>query len=146
MIGQVSSSQNSLVKKLPENILRAVLENLVKNSIEAIEENSQTEGELTLELKKSKSGLEWILALHDSGVGFPLEFLQKPIQSFATSKAQGSGLGLATAQKMLGAYNVQLKILSPNAPYSTSLFLIGNLIEATNEKPETLIVKSDAIS
>ncbi len=103
--------------KVPDNILRAALINFIKNSREAL--HGVKEPKIFVGLRGDEKS--WELLILDNGCGFPDEFLRGPIESFKTTKREGSGLGLVTAQKMLGAFFVDLQIFRADPPYSAGL-------------------------
>lgn len=105
--------------RVPENILRAALINFIKNSREALRSTPENERQILLRTRGHEH--DWELEILDTGCGFPEAFLHGPIRSFYTTKVDGSGLGLVTAQKMLSAYSVELEILDPIPPYRAAL-------------------------
>ena len=68
--------------------------NLMKNAIQAMPEG----GLLTIALRRSGGSAR--LSVRDSGVGIPPEDLHHIFEPFWTSKAQGTGLGLALCRKV----------------------------------------------
>lgn len=87
--------------------------NLVKNAAEALQ-NQDSEGEITLStayrtgisiqspLSGERVNLPIELCVKDNGPGVPLELLPDLFDPFVTTKAQGSGLGLALVAKIIG--------------------------------------------
>jgi two-component system nitrogen regulation sensor histidine kinase GlnL len=90
-----------------------VLLNLVKNAAEAIGETA-IDGEITLTtafrpgIRMQLAGAEGRIALpleigiRDNGPGVPSDLLPHLFDPFVTTKAQGSGLGLALVAKVIG--------------------------------------------
>jgi two-component system nitrogen regulation sensor histidine kinase GlnL len=90
-----------------------VLLNLVKNAAEAIGETA-IDGEITLTtayrpgIRMQLAGSSGRIALpleigvRDNGPGVPSDLLQHLFDPFVTTKAQGSGLGLALVAKVIG--------------------------------------------
>src|SRR5262249_7678484 len=77
---------------LDEGLLRQVLDNLIRNAVEAINGNGSIRVETDV--------LDRFLAIRvaDDGPGIPPEVREKLFEPFFTTKAHGTGLGLATSQ------------------------------------------------
>ncbi len=80
--------------------LRQLLHNLIKNSLEAISGETKPHIEVsTRELVDG--GRTWVeLAVADNGPGLPEDFGERWYEPYTTSKAKGTGLGLAVAKKI----------------------------------------------
>lgn len=90
-----------------------VLLNLVKNAAEAIGEQA-IDGEITLTTayrpgirmqvpgSHDRIALPLEIGVRDNGPGVPSDLLQHLFDPFVTTKAQGSGLGLALVAKVIG--------------------------------------------
>ena len=90
-----------------------VLLNLVKNAAEAIGEQA-IDGEITLTTayrpgirmqvpgSHDRIALPLEIGVRDTGPGVPSDLLQHLFDPFVTTKAQGSGLGLALVAKVIG--------------------------------------------
>jgi two-component system sensor histidine kinase HydH len=76
-----------------DRIIQLLL-NLLKNGLQAMPDG----GELRVELKDAKSSA--IIKICDSGIGIPSESIPHIFDPFWTSKARGTGLGLALCQKV----------------------------------------------
>jgi len=76
--------------------LQQVFINLIKNSIQAMPDG----GEVNIEVDSSQ-GEQVIIRLTDTGPGFPGDVMSKIFQPYFTTKADGSGLGLALAYKTI---------------------------------------------
>ncbi len=77
--------------------LKIVFTNLVKNAIEAIADR----GSVTVRLELSPEGREARIKVTDTGSGVPAAMRHRVFQPFATTKAQGTGLGLALAHRFV---------------------------------------------
>jgi signal transduction histidine kinase len=72
--------------------------NLVKNSIEAMEEG----GNLTV---KSQVNLDLVeITVTDDGTGIPEEDQEKIFSPFFTTKKQGTGLGLSISKRIINEH------------------------------------------
>ena len=80
------------------DLMSWVLENLVKNSIDAI----RGKGEITIELSWDKTALIYI---RDSGSGIPKKLQGKVFEAGVTTKKRGWGLGLALATRIITQYH-----------------------------------------
>ena len=87
---------------LDEGLLRQVLENLVRNGVEAI----QGPGVVRIESEVIDRFL--VIRVRDTGSGIPPDALSKLFQPFFTTKPHGTGLGLATSQQIVFEHNGHL--------------------------------------
>lgn len=97
---------------LSPNILKAVLVNLIKNAAESLAQTQNNK--IWIFLKSSDEAGKVHLQILDQGVGFPDSILKNGFKRFFTTKPQGSGLGLSTAESMLLAFGIRLRVLSPS--------------------------------
>ena len=92
-----------------EQINRAMF-NLIKNSIESINEkrlkNVEFEGIINIELIKGKAYIEVII--EDNGIGFKSYNNKDLIKPYYTTKKNGSGLGLSIVNKIVSDHNGSL--------------------------------------
>jgi nitrogen fixation/metabolism regulation signal transduction histidine kinase len=77
--------------------LNRVFINLIKNSIQAIPENTTPKIEIGLDVKKDKV----IMQFKDNGKGIPPEVRDKLFQPNFTTKSSGMGMGLAIVQNVV---------------------------------------------
>ena len=78
-----------------EELLELALNNVISNAAEAM----PTGGILELTLIPQSDGL--LLSIRDTGPGIPTEIIQNVFEPFFTSKARGSGFGLALARRII---------------------------------------------
>jgi signal transduction histidine kinase len=83
-------------------LLRQALLNLARNAAEAARENPAG-GRVVLrgDLEKSGPLQGQRISIADNGSGIPAESLSKIFMPFYTTKANGTGLGLAVVQKII---------------------------------------------
>lgn len=74
--------------------LRRILLNLIRNAIEAMN------GAGEIEITAQSAGTRALLAIVDQGPGVPAELGEKIFAPFFTTRAQGSGLGLALVRQL----------------------------------------------
>ena len=90
--------------------------NLIKNSIESIQEKSQKNGEFTkiIDIEIINKN-DYITAnITDNGTGFPKENIKNIIKPYFTTKPAGSGLGLSIVNKIINDHNGSVKFNSNN--------------------------------
>ncbi|MCP4566555.1 MAG: PAS domain S-box protein [FCB group bacterium] len=75
--------------------LQQVFINLIKNSMQAMHDG----GRVIIAIAADNNG--WRISVTDNGPGFPDDVLSKIFQPYFTTKADGSGLGLALAYKTI---------------------------------------------
>jgi signal transduction histidine kinase len=86
--------------------MERIFRNLVKNAVEAIE----AEGRLRVGFHRTEEGLE--VQIEDTGCGMDEETLRKAFQPGFTTKAAGSGLGLALVRRSLSHYGGTIRVES----------------------------------
>jgi two-component system sensor kinase FixL len=92
---QLSTDRDSILVEADRNKLKQVFLNLAKNGIEAMGAG----GHLTIRSRLSEGDVE--IAFSDDGPGIPKHLQEKIFTPFFTTKAQGSGLGLAVSKKII---------------------------------------------
>ena len=90
--------------------LQQVLMNLMLNGIEAMRD---APGELTIRSQRTDNRL-LLISVSDTGVGIPSEKVDVIFNAFYTTKAQGTGMGLAISRSIVEAHGGRLRV-SPNA-------------------------------
>ena len=84
-----------------------VIFNLVKNSIESIQEKSLKtkvfDKIINIEIKTISDYI--IIEIIDNGLGFPIEETKKLIKPYYTTKQKGTGLGLSIVNKIISDHN-----------------------------------------
>ena len=125
---------------VPPNILKAALMNLFKNAREAISASSLLRRieVRVLEVKDQ----QWCVQVMDSGEGFSADIQENGIESFKSTKPEGSGLGLVTTDKMLEAYGARMEFSDGKAPYRTCVSLLGPLL-SIQSFPSTIELAAD---
>jgi signal transduction histidine kinase len=88
------SKENCLSQADPDMLSQALL-NVIKNACEACD----NEGHVSV--KTSISHYNWITQIADTGKGMDQETQKKALEPFYTTKAQGTGLGLAYAARVI---------------------------------------------
>lgn len=93
----------SLLLRADERMLRQALLNLVRNAVEAIpEDQNDRRVEVTASRERLRDGKSQVLVeVKDTGEGIPPADLQRIFIPFFTTKAEGHGVGLALAHRVV---------------------------------------------
>ncbi len=78
--------------KVPELILRQALENLLKNSRDALAD--RPDPKIRLKVEQDYEEKEWVFRVEDNGPGFSKEERDRAFEAFFTTKKMGLGNGL----------------------------------------------------
>ena len=84
------------------NRLSQVLINIIKNSIESI----NNDGKITINSKLKNN--KYYLTINDNGCGMDSEVLEKIKEPFFTTKKRGSGLGVSLIYEIIEAHNAKI--------------------------------------
>lgn len=90
--------------------LQQVLVILLKNAIEAVEEDRRIEISASLRNHRGESKL--MITIRDHGAGIAGKNLQNVFQPFFTTKKKGTGLGLSIAKKIMDAHEGDIELSS----------------------------------
>ena len=106
-------NEKSLIILCDNEQISRVFFNLIKNSIESIEEKSIKSGNfdkiIDIEIKKRNDYIT--INLSDNGAGFANKNVKDLIKPYFTTKQKGSGLGLSIVNKIINDHNGTLKFL-----------------------------------
>ncbi|HTZ17706.1 MAG TPA: ATP-binding protein [Dissulfurispiraceae bacterium] len=108
--------------------LKQVLVNLIRNSIDAVDEGG------FVEIEAEQAGNKIIIIVRDDGCGMDEETKSRAFSSFFTGKAKGTGLGLAIVEKLTNALNGTIEIES--APASGTIVRLTLPSKLHEEKDE----------
>ena len=106
-----------------EGLLRQALLNLVRNAAEACA-SAAAGGQVLLrgELVRAEDGGSQRIRILDNGPGIENDALSKLFRPFYTTKADGTGLGLAVVQKIIVQHGGQVE--ARNRPESGAVFMV----------------------
>jgi len=99
-----------------EEKLQQVFMNLLRNSLEAIDNNGR------VDIILSQEEGEAMIRFRDSGDGIPEEKIEQLFIPFFTTKSEGTGLGLSICQSIIKAYDGDIKVR--NIPMQGAEFLV----------------------
>jgi two-component system sensor kinase FixL len=88
-------------------MLKIVFQNLLVNSAHAM----QGQGKIDVTIATADSTCE--VAFTDTGPGIPADIRDKIFTAFFTTKSRGSGLGLATAKRLIEAHQGEIHVECP---------------------------------
>jgi signal transduction histidine kinase len=108
--------------------LQQVLMNLMLNGMEAMSERG---GELKVSTRRE--GDEVIVSVSDTGVGIPAGKMEEIFKAFVTTKAGGTGMGLAISSTIIESHGGRLWATANPAPGATFHFTLPTQLEATSE-------------
>lgn len=88
------------------DLLKQAFLNLVRNGMEAMSEGGP------LEIEVEQMPVEIVVRIRDHGMGIPIESRSKIFQLYFTTKAQGSGIGLAVTYRVVQLHNGSIQFES----------------------------------
>ncbi|MEZ7848591.1 MAG: ATP-binding protein [Polaromonas sp.] len=91
--------------------LRQVMHNLLQNAQDAQEaQPAARPAQITLMIKYSSASQRVRLLVRDHGAGFPEHILKRAFEPYVTTKAKGTGLGLAVVKKIADEHGARIDI------------------------------------
>jgi nitrogen fixation/metabolism regulation signal transduction histidine kinase len=110
--------------------LRQLLHNLLKNSLEAIGDTRKPHIEVSTREVRDE-GRPWVeLSIADNGPGLPDGFDERWFEPYTTSKARGTGLGLAVAKKIAEEHGGSIR--AENRPAGGAAFTLRLPCDSAN--------------
>lgn len=92
--------------------LRQVIHNLTQNALDAVE--VQTDGQVTLQTEAARNEDRQIRAVRlkvlDNGPGFADKVMKRAFEPYVTTKAKGTGLGLAVVRKIADEHAARIRL------------------------------------
>lgn len=91
--------------------LRQVIHNLLQNAQDAQQQADRPTSEPVLIQTQWRPAARRVrLTVSDAGAGFPEHILQRAFEPYVTTKARGTGLGLAVVKKIADEHNARITI------------------------------------
>jgi two-component system, NtrC family, nitrogen regulation sensor histidine kinase NtrY len=103
-----------------QNLISQVLINLLKNALEANENNSK--GKINI-IASENSGSHPEICVIDNGPGISEENLDEIFVPFFTTRQNGSGIGLSVSRQIMRAHGGNLKVRS--LPFNETVFCLS---------------------
>jgi len=110
---------------LDPGLMRRVISNLVLNAAQAMPKG----GEVTISASRTNQSV--LLSVQDTGVGITQEDMSNLFRPFFTRKAQGQGLGLAVAKRIVEAHGGRIDVNSQVGEGSTFTITLPQEAEST---------------
>ena len=106
--------KNKILLKFDSEQISRVIFNLVKNSIESIQEKSLKNIEFTkiIDIEIINKSDYIAINITDNGTGFSIKNIKNIIKPYFTTKPKGSGLGLSIVNKIINDHNGSIKFSS----------------------------------
>jgi len=116
--------------------LRQVVHNLVQNALDAVPEQTARVELVTQAVRGAEGDPQWVrLVVSDNGPGFAEHVLKRAFEPYVTTKAKGTGLGLAVVKKIADEHRARLKLSNlPTAGAQVSLSF--SLLVKPTEQPQ----------
>jgi nitrogen fixation/metabolism regulation signal transduction histidine kinase len=94
-----------------------VIHNLVQNALDAVADRPDGQVELMTSAARGEQGdLRAVrLTIIDNGPGFPDKVLKRAFEPYVTTKAKGTGLGLAVVKKIADEHGARLRVANLHA-------------------------------
>ena len=108
------NNDNIILNSDNEQLARAFF-NMIKNSIESIQEkksdNIELKGKITITLNNNASDIDFII--EDNGLGFGVfnDNIKDILNPYITTKKKGTGLGLAIVNKIINDHNGSIEFI-----------------------------------
>lgn len=113
---EVSPGQETIIRGDPDILKQAIL-NLVTNALDAISGAKKDDGHLRIRAERIEDDV--VLEIADDGPGIPAELRSKVFQLYFTTKAKGSGIGLAMTYRAVQLHNGTIDFTSEDGRGTT---------------------------
>mgnify|MGYP003616733338 FL=1 len=90
--------------------LRQIIHNLLQNAQDAQEQTGHSKQAVTIQTQWRPATQRVRLSINDNGPGFPEHILQRAFEPYVTTKAKGTGLGLAVVKKIADEHGARVDL------------------------------------
>jgi signal transduction histidine kinase len=111
------SEEKKIIAKLDRTQLIRVVTNLIKNSIQAVEQNQTEEPRVDVRVYSENEMV--VITVKDNGLGVLDENKDKVFEPKFTTKSSGMGLGLAMVKKIVNNYGGEISFISEGGKGTT---------------------------
>jgi PAS domain S-box-containing protein len=118
-----------------EGQVQQVLLNLIRNAVQAMQDQPTDQRRLELTLTRTNTG-EALVALRDSGPGIPEEQQGKLFEAFWTTKNEGLGIGLPISRSIIESHGGRLSFTNNPDQGATFSFTLPLAVHASPSGPE----------
>jgi signal transduction histidine kinase len=116
---KINSSNNIEIAKISAPLFDWVIENLLKNALDAMEEN----GSISINIKNNEDD-DIIIDVTDTGKGISKKNIDKVFKPGFTTKKRGWGLGLSLSKRIIEQYHKGHLIVKQSEPGKGTTFRI----------------------
>ncbi|WML50711.1 ATP-binding protein [Neobacillus sp. PS3-34] len=116
-------SLEDITIRMDANQLKQVLINIIKNSIEALDDVQQPQNERKIDLITEINQEVALIVIKDNGCGMTQETLDKLFLPFYTTKEKGTGIGLSVCKKIVEDSGGMIQVES--APGAGTIFRLS---------------------
>jgi len=124
LINFIFDKKNTIIKCDHEQISRVFL-NLIKNSIESIQEKFKKTPDFTkiIDIEIMHKNDYITIKVTDNGIGFSIDNIKNIFKPYFTTKPKGSGLGLSIVNKIINDHNGSITLNSDKKGTTVQLSL-----------------------
>ena len=121
-------AQEYLFVKCDGEQINRVFFNLLKNSIESIQENTKKNPDFAkiIDIEITEKSDYIAVNITDNGTGFSTDIIKKITKPYFTTKPNGSGLGLSIVNKIINDHNGSIKFNSNKQGAKVEIILPNN--------------------
>jgi two-component system, NtrC family, nitrogen regulation sensor histidine kinase NtrY len=115
----IEVENTNLELKIDAALIEQVLINLLRNSIHALEDQTNKR----IEIKAYTEDQAVLVQVHDNGKGIPEKELQEIFVPFFSTKKEGSGIGLSLSKQIMSMHGGRIRVTSA-VNEGSSFFLV----------------------